>query len=868
MKKIILTLTLLLSVIAGAFAQDNNAVYVYRNDGEINAFLKADIESIEFSNYDIDSLYHKDLQTQVVYTSDSIYKIPLAVIDSVSFVTPPTILNGGVVDISNSLWDYVVESNELSFTLRSDIPSHLIPTEGTKLVYMTMDEKFPAGFAGEVSNVSNSASGYIVSCKRVKLEDVFETYYNVTSLYGYAEENNSKEANKQLRRVESFANREFKLRTFSWSKSTELSRKISDKDVAIKGGTELGISVTPQFHVISTLIINKETGTYFSACITGDISLEEHISVYGGIEWAPDFLDNDLINVPIAPYTKFYVKPGLFVNASAVASASAVWTQRFTTAVAFDFSSKGQNVLRPTCGGRLESHSFDIEGCVDGRLAAGFFTEIGVTLIDSDIDKLCFRGELGAELVGHAVLYNSEIDKAKTDTTTYVKFKNSNIEANTYVNTSAIAELGPWGVSRSLPWNLSYNLKSWDVVPEFSNSALKKSKTEENALDAYTEISGDCLVPVGIGLSLFNEANEPFDSYYASTKFDNGNKYCEHTFSSTDLTKEFTLYPKINFLGYEMLASPIAKYIPKQCYITEFKQTDSSYDKDSYFNDGRYYDYKFDCATTVAIDDKVDRSKVEDWGYVYKDPEGQEKHISLKAFSSPYTDSRYAYYRNESSSTATLYGYIKYKGDNEYYYDDPKDYPLNHGQRLCPDDHHPHAIDLGLPSGTKWACCNVGASSPEKYGGYYAWGETSEKSVYNWDTYQYGSSWDNCQNIGSDIAETSYDVAHVRMGAPWRMPSHAQQEELMNNCTRTWTQQNGVNGILVTGKNGGQLFLPAAGWRFSSDDLRNAGSCGIYWSSSPVQSYVGACYLGFYSDYWSWEYGNREGGLSVRAVCP
>ena len=201
------------------------------------------------------------------------------------------------------------------------------------------------------------------------------------------------------------------------------------------------------------------------------------------------------------------------------------------------------------------------------------------------------------------------------------------------------------------------------------------------------------------------------------------------------------------------------------------------------------------------------------------------------------------------------------------------------GLKLCPDNHHPHAIDLGLPSGTKWCCMNVGASSPEQYGGYYAWGETSEKSVYNEVTYSYYNGQDtdgdglidknfSVVNIGSDIAGTSYDVAHVRMGGSWRMPSSAQQVELMINCTRTFTQQNGVYGILVTGNNGGQLFLPAAGYRWDSD-LYTAGSNGIYWSSSlrPGSDYL-ACSLYFDSGYWHWSLLDRVYGHSVRAVCP
>ena len=188
----------------------------------------------------------------------------------------------------------------------------------------------------------------------------------------------------------------------------------------------------------------------------------------------------------------------------------------------------------------------------------------------------------------------------------------------------------------------------------------------------------------------------------------------------------------------------------------------------------------------------------------------------------------------------------------------------------CPDSNHPHVIDLGLPYGTKWCCCNVGATTPEDYGGYYAWGETSEKSDYNNSTYAYyNSSTRDYKNIGSDIAGTQYDVAHVRMGGSWRMPNDDQIEELYRNCTCTWTQQNDVNGILLTGKNGGQIFLPAAGYRWSAD-LYNAGSYGYYWSSTVgplIDSY--AYFLYFFSGGWYW-YDDRPyyGGQSVRAVCP
>ena len=127
--------------------------------------------------------------------------------------------------------------------------------------------------------------------------------------------------------------------------------------------------------------------------------------------------------------------------------------------------------------------------------------------------------------------------------------------------------------------------------------------------------------------------------------------------------------------------------------------------------------------------------------------------------------------------------------------------------------HEPQSVDLGLPSGTKWASYNVGATKPEEYGGYYAWGETEEKEVYyesNYEYYKYGSYVD----LGHDIGGTEYDVAHVKWGGNWVMPTFDDIAELDYYCTHEWTTLNGVNGCKFTSKiNGNSIFLPAAGRR-------------------------------------------------------
>ena len=191
-------------------------------------------------------------------------------------------------------------------------------------------------------------------------------------------------------------------------------------------------------------------------------------------------------------------------------------------------------------------------------------------------------------------------------------------------------------------------------------------------------------------------------------------------------------------------------------------------------------------------------------------------------------------------------------------------------------------VDLGLPSGTLWATCNVGANKPEDYGDYFAWGETQPKDYYNWSTYKYcnGSATTltkYCTNSdfgtidNKTVLEAADDAARANWGGSWRMPTDAELTELCEQCTWTWTTQNGVYGYKVTSKKSDytnkSIFLPAAGYRNVSS-LYYAGSDGYYWSSSLLTDYPSnARFVGFYSDYVRRSPNGRYYGYSVRPVC-
>lgn len=197
-------------------------------------------------------------------------------------------------------------------------------------------------------------------------------------------------------------------------------------------------------------------------------------------------------------------------------------------------------------------------------------------------------------------------------------------------------------------------------------------------------------------------------------------------------------------------------------------------------------------------------------------------------------------------------------------------------------------IDLGLS--VKWATCNIGATSPEGYGDYYAWGETYLKENFYWDTYSYCNGSENSQikyctdtKYGKvdnkKILELSDDAAYVNWGENWRIPTSVEMLELIDNCNYEWTIQNGINGLKMTSKkNGNFIFLPAAGCSFASLHFgevcyvnhHKEGIQGYYWTSSLK---AGQCYeaLSLSIDKnmgWLWGAQERFEGQTIRAVCP
>ena len=759
------------------------AFYIYRNDGEFNAFFREEVDSMAYSCYDADSILHNDVVSQLIYTQDSIYKIPLVAIDSVSFITPEVIVNEKVFELTAAHDRYLSRCDTIRFTLKWYTPQEMCPSKGNIVVSTYDCLSFPDGIMARVVSKTQDADGIHYNCEQVGLQEVYDQL--VFKGNGYIGDA-VPQANGR-NRVEATGN--WNLWNCSWSETLE------------KGGTKTTVNVRDAARVTVTVNIQLGKPMYFRLDLQNDLTSSFSFNAKSSFE---KYYEQQLAKVTF-PRIRIPQCPLLFIVPKLTLS---------------------------------------------GYFAEGAEVDLKFWAHCNRTDKVSFVLQNNQWSVSHAPVNSADIDVASLSMTGYAE-----IGLIPDLFFSFCGSATGLGIESSVGIKESADFK-FDAVAAFDEdmySTLKDSRARTTlpwSVRAYAQVG------------MFGEGIQPI-SYKISREPQLGpEKYLLPAFS------EFKVTPGA-YYGYGAY----------------------SYEEILKGNDAFRLETQpsRDLLLPVNIDILVyegDSCSYEWWLSSYHNQKDWEYPLGRRV------------YGMKMFKTYKAYPVVEIMGKKL------RALPSKDFFALCPDDKHPHAIDLGLPSGTKWSCCNVGATMPAGLGGYYAWGETSEKSVYNEVSYSYskadredknGDGWFEYDsnpyvNIGTDIAGTCYDVAAAQMGAPWLMPSGEQLAELCRNtkCSDPMPLNDMTVGVLITGPNGGQIFLPYAGiwwgeklsiYQPYADTALNKYYSGSYWSSSmslvviPFGSYYDgeekfARILSVRDIGIKTSSNTRCLGLSVRAVCP
>ena len=880
--------------------------YIYRNDGGFNAFFRDEVDSIAYSNYDLDSLRYDEVVTQLIYTVDSLYRIPLAAIDSVSFVQPETIYKEDAKPIIGELFDYLIKVDSLLLTFNLSTPSSILPVVGDKLVATELTDKLPLGFTGTVRLVEMLSDGYLVTCDSLDLEDVVDQFYSVVEMVGQ-EENGS--VRRYLRRkVYSEQTTPYRLVIPSINQKLDLSPLVNPKEVyTISGKAVATATINPVISgKITRVVDNVLNISHYNIHTVTDVKTVSQVEAVGQVANS----DNPL-NLS-SKETKFSIegtKPGpwgipvyyafgpKFEMSGEIALGTTVYANfSHTEDITFYPLATAIGVVTPgltpwvnrvnTRSGSTKMTYFDIDwayiaGKISACVAVVARLGIGLAAEGHNIGWVGGEAQIGAKAEAELGFDIEALSKAEKGTGFYDGLKDK----------AKITVMPYWGLEGKISvvddrfsftflgrdnytfWGQKWE---WDFLPIFSDT--KAVMTKGACADVSANITNDCIIPYTVGFTLFDENNNRIgEPWWDEQKYWTRNNFSlplETTFCDLATDVKYKVYPTLRLLGINVLASPSANLDMKfPVELSDFMVTMSEYKKNGFSNNGLTYDYSFNVSVTATLDEGTE--DISDWGYAYLDPLGHETLISLKTFGTSYTDTRYAYYRNETNSSCTLYGYVKYEGSDEPIFGEPHDYLLDYS---CKDDRHPHLVDLGLPSGLRWNCTNLGASVPEGYGGYYAYAELSEKNNYTEQNYKY-YHWDTMfndqysyyeaigagiQNFGISISgKKGYDVVLEHYDDGRRMPTHEELQELVDNCTWTWTFRNQIPGYEVKGTNGNTIFLPASGAKAQGTNYAGEANRLTYYRSAEWSDQQ----WGTKGFGWTWGLKFKEGSYEVVKTC-
>lgn len=673
MKKVLFHLISAMLVSITAILQVNaqdKAFYIYRNDGHFNAFFNNDVDSIVYSRISIDSVTYDDYVVQEVYTTDSIYRIPLAAIDSVGFIQPKIVYKSNVRKIEDELRPYLLRLDGMKLVFSSNIPQNIYPhKEDILLCFDFEDSLFQEGFAGRIVSIKHDNDSIIAECDSLtSLTDVFEQFIAIEEI---GEDNNL--TRSSVKRIEgNFSTDPFKIRV--------------NKDFPVgdygKIGLNFGYEWKAQGVYKITLFEEHIEVTFNQSFDTGvDLSLSGKIE--GRKSWS--LPASIAARFPVqCPIFKAQLSPYLFIKGKVELELSASLPNiRRTNTYVWTYHNGVSNGLNIPDKNPIQWEvNFDPQLSLKGDVQAGVWLQFYVGTV-----KFFKKWYMGTSLdmyIGPKFEGELSIDLSKlAEPSIYDLFKDSKVS---FSPLSLDISASGWHTTLFTVeekehefFNIPIDFFKTDfyLFPDFSEITL--DNTVSNSVSFTTTPTRNVLFPQTLGFGVYDvRDNKLIYKKYNDERYgmlDNHNTY---TLPINGVAAGFyTVRPLIKILTFEDIpASPDKGFnVNSPVKIEKVEVTKASYYPNHYTYNGKKYSFQYKCSITATVEED---ENIEEWGYMYEDPDGNKVRIPLTEFGSSYTDARYAYCRNESKSTIKLYGYVKYKDDEQIYYSEPQEFDIEY----------------------------------------------------------------------------------------------------------------------------------------------------------------------------------------------
>lgn len=813
MKKLFVFIFFFLSALT---ASSQDVTLFFLNDGSFRGFYDAEIDSIVYSHLDADSVWHDKMVMQEIWSVDSVSRIPLEMIDSICHKVPEPEYKSEVVRISEQMLDYVTSVEGMSITFSPDMPADLRPHEGDILLYEGSCDWFPEGFAGRVLSEGTEAE-----CESVEFGDVYDKLV-FFGRYAIVDNPNDGGASSCARRVVK--------RAKGYAFDNGLIDKLDSWLQNMSEWTDTWRMNDGKYDNLSCGSISRAVSIDFKKI---DASLAANVSV------------TPIVSIQFA-YDGYILNPTLFYKCTSVIS----------TETKVKFSVKGE--VKPDqdssfwgASGKLEferfTEGYQSDANDDENSQSCIFVDETFYIPECPLLFVGFDAGLFMEpKVEAEIAVGGTFKSSKEKTIIY------NLEKDNWLHLRD--DMTYLDIVRGNIWEVG-EVQEGEGPSTFEFEPLLEGSLKGSC---WVGVLADVYVGLGAGKKMsvreeakfrfgpYIEANLMFDcidlvadqSFYnsmESSKLKYGLKLGVDLSLKAGIQKKGDDEPKYGINWKQFAWSPKSLLREKNVYLLP------AFEAPEYYVEG----------SSLFCSSKVSRQTVNNSiGFGIVDEHGNE----VKKFQAqPYAASHdYMFYKEDEDDMAPYIMNERFDGldfAHHLYTIVPKtrmfeleklEFSLPEEYQTlvtCPDSHHPHLIDLGLPSGTKWSCCNVYADNPKESGGYYQWGHSLQ-------TTQYVESGFNFPALDQyTIQGTQYDAATENCNDGLVTPDKLQFEELLDNCELNVLGSDWYPTLLATGEglyargsNGNLVYLPFGGYMDGKKISYTSKNMGYYMLSNFVDS--------------------------------